>query len=107
MAGKRQLLLYCENTNFLSFANFGGVIARQNVSGFRKVHLPSQTLHLAIVQAASIGEHGKRITCEWCLREYIKLNEVVSAVLHKKTSQSVPERSRRTVIFWQRELLGH
>jgi hypothetical protein len=42
-------------------------------------------LHLAIIQSSSVREDSQRITRERRLREYVSLNEFVSAARHKKT----------------------
>jgi hypothetical protein len=44
-------------------------------------------LHLGVIQSASVRKDRQRITRERRLREYIKLNEFVSSVRHKKTSK--------------------
>src|SRR5438046_596118 len=85
MSRKGQLLLGREDTDFLSFASFSDGIARQNERRLREIHLPRQSLHLAIIQSSSVGEHSQRITRKRGLREYIKLHEFVTAVRHEKT----------------------
>ena len=77
MTSERQFLLDREYADFFSFASFSGGVARQNESRFRKIHLPRQSLHLAVIQSASVLENRQRITGERRLREYIKLNEFV------------------------------
>src|SRR4029077_12238070 len=92
MPGKRQFLLDREDADLLSFPGFSRGIARENESRFRKIHLPRQGLHLAVIQSSTIGEDSQRITGERRLREYIKLNEFVSARRHESDLDCVESR---------------
>src|SRR4051812_13894260 len=83
MPGKRQFLLDREDAHFLSFSSFSGGITRENECRFRKIHFPRQRLHLRVIQFASVRKNRQRITGERGLREYIKLNEFVSARRHE------------------------
>src|SRR4029077_9308117 len=71
MPGKRQFLLDREDADLLSFPGFSGSIARENESGFRKIHLVRQGLHLGVSQPASVRKNRQRITRKRRLREYI------------------------------------
>src|SRR5262249_3283761 len=84
MPGKWQLLLDREDADLLSFLSFGRSIPRQNESRFRKIHLPRQGLHFAVIQSSSVSEDRERITGEWRLRENIELNKFVSAAPHTR-----------------------
>src|SRR6478736_4554110 len=92
MPGKWQFRLDREDADLLSFSSFRGAIAWENESRFRKVHLARQGLHLDVSQPASIGKDRQRITRERCLREYIKLNEFVSARWHESDLDCVQSR---------------
>src|SRR5260370_32935237 len=83
MSGKRQLFSDREDADFLSFPGFNGGIARKNESCFRKIHLPRQSLHFAIIQTARVSENGERITRQRRRREDVDLNEFISTVRHK------------------------
>ena len=92
MPGKRQFLLDSKDADFLSFPSFSGGIARENESRFRKIHLARQGLHLGVSQPASVRKNRQRITRKRCLREYIKLNEFVSARRHESDLDCVESR---------------
>ena len=92
MAGKRQFLFDCKDADFLSFPSFGGGVARENESRFRKIHLARQGLHLGVIQSASIGKDRQRITRKRRLREYIKLSEFVSLRRHESDLDCVESR---------------
>src|SRR5207248_9463150 len=96
MSRKWQLLLDREDADFLSFPSFRGGVARQNERRLRKIHLPRQGLHLAVTQSSRVGENRQRITRQRGLREYVKLNEFVTAVRHEKTC--IPKHARGTLI---------
>jgi hypothetical protein len=84
MPGKWQFRLDREDADLLSFRSFSGIVTRQNESRFRKIHLPRQGLHLAVIQSSAVREDRQRITRKRRLRKYIELNELVSSVRHKK-----------------------
>ena len=86
MSGKRQFFRDSEDADFLPFPSFSGGIARQDESRLRKIHLSRDSLHLTIIQPARVSENGERITHQRRLREYVKLNEFVSAARHKNLS---------------------
>ena len=92
MPGKWQFRLDRKDTDFLSFPSFSGGIARENESRFRKIHLARQGLHLGVIQSASVRKDRQRITRERRLREYIKLNEFVSARRHESDLDCVESR---------------
>src|SRR4051812_24700065 len=107
MSGERQFLLNRKDADFLSVTSFSRGIAGENESRFRKIHLARQRLHLGVAQSASVSKDGQRITCERRLREYIKLNEFVSARRHESDLECVEsrvsfagdcQRARRTVL---------
>jgi len=54
-------------------------------------------LHLGVIQSASIGKNRQRITGERRLGEYVKLNEVVSAVRHRETCLRVSEHMQENI----------
>src|SRR5215467_15951444 len=83
MTSERQFLLDREDSDFLSLPCFSGGVARENESRFRKIHFTRQSLHLGIIQSASIGEDRQRITCQRRLSEYINLSEFVGSARHK------------------------
>lgn len=91
MSGKRQFRLDRKDTDLLSFPSFSRRIARENKSRFRKIHLARQRLHLGVSQLASVREDRQRITRERRLREYIKLNEFVTAARHDKIYRFVTQ----------------
>src|SRR5262245_3947313 len=100
MSGKRQFGLDRKDSDFFSFPSFSGSIARENKSGLRKIHLARQRLHLGITQSTTIRKNRQRIAFEWCLREYIKLNEFVSAIRHRTSSICAKNgKTERTFIF--------
>src|SRR5215470_17524579 len=86
MTSKRQFLLDGEYADFLSFPSFDGCIAWKNESGFSKIHLARQRLHLSVIQSASIMEDCQRISGERRLREHIDLSEFVSPARHRVSS---------------------
>src|SRR4029077_16806173 len=92
MSGKRQFLLDREDADFLSFPGFSRGIARENESRFRKIHLARQGLHLGVSQLASVRKDRQWITRKRRLREYIKLNEFVSARRHESDLDCVESR---------------
>src|SRR5262245_1485257 len=72
-----------KDSYFFSLPSFSRSVPWKNESGFRKIHLARQRLHLSVIQSVSVVENRKRITRERRLREYIKLDEVVRAPGHK------------------------
>src|SRR5437868_5079629 len=102
MPGKWQLLLGREDADFFSFRSFSRGIARQNESRFRKIHLPRQGLHFAVIQSSSVSEDRQRITGEWRLRENIELNEFVRAAPHNRLVHVYPNTCNRTLVSCRR-----
>ena len=91
MPGKRQFRLDRKDTDFLSFPSFSRGIARENESRFRKIHLARQGLHLGVSQSRQRREDRQRITRKRRLREYIKLNEFVTAARHDEIYRFVTQ----------------
>jgi hypothetical protein len=98
MSRKRQFCFDCKDTDFLSFLSFSGGIARQNESRFRKIHLPRQSLHFAVIQSSSVSEDRERITGEWRLRKNIELNKFVRAVPHNGLVHVYPNTCNKTLV---------
>src|SRR5437899_12351599 len=98
MSRKRQLLLDREDADLLSFLSFSRGVARQNESRFRKIHLPRQSLHFAVIQSSNVSEDRQRITGEWRLRENIELNEFVRAAPHNRLVHVYPNTCNRTLV---------
>src|SRR5207245_10892153 len=73
------------------FLSFNGGITRQDEGRLRKIHLTRESLHFSIIQTARVRENSERIAREWCLRENVNLDELVSAIRHKNLSNLVPD----------------
>src|SRR5215469_3554009 len=73
MSGKRQFLLYGEDSYPNPAVAFSFRIPRKDKRCLREVHLFGDPLHLLITESASIGENRKRIAFKWIRRKYIPL----------------------------------
>src|SRR6266436_3571582 len=98
MSRKRQFCFDRKDADFLSFPSFSGGIARENESGFRKIHLARQSLHLGVIQSSSVSEDRERITGEWRLRKNIELNKFVRAVPHNRLVHVYPNTCNKTLV---------
>src|SRR5208282_2404193 len=54
---------------------FGGSVARQDERGFRQVHLPRNSLHLLVSQAAAVGKDCKLVPLQRTGGKHVKLHK--------------------------------
>src|SRR5581483_3658874 len=96
MTRERQFFLDRKNSHANAAFFLYSLISGKDKSGLREIHFPSDSLHLVVAEASSIGKHSQGIAFEGSRSENVKLSEGKAAIRFHAGLDSNQDRKPQT-----------